>query len=47
VRLILAGASVVVLFIAVLGAYYALSYAVLFLVGKLLPLTGRKRRDPR
>jgi hypothetical protein len=30
---------------AALAAYYALSYFVLYVVGRLLPLAGRRRRD--
>jgi hypothetical protein len=29
---------------ATVATYYAISYAVLFAVGKLLPLVGRRRR---
>jgi len=43
-RIALAAVSLVALFAAVLGAYYAFSYAVLLVAGKLLPLAGRRKR---
>jgi hypothetical protein len=37
-------AGLVLLMAAALAAYYALSYFVLWALGRLLPLAGRRRR---
>jgi hypothetical protein len=36
--------GLVAMITAVVAAYYAVSFAVLFLVGKAFPLAGRRRR---
>jgi hypothetical protein len=44
VRLIVSVLGLGALLGAGIAAYYVISYAVLWLVGKALPLTGRRRR---
>ena len=44
VRLVVAIVSTVAVLAATIAAYYLLSYFVLFLVGRALPLAGRRRR---
>jgi hypothetical protein len=41
---IVAAVALVAMLAAALATYYAISYLVLYLVGRLLPLTGRRRR---
>ena len=43
-RLIVSVLSLVAMLAAGIAVYYVISYAVLWLVGKALPLTGRRRR---
>jgi hypothetical protein len=41
---ILGAVGMVVMLAAGLATYYAISYAVLYVVGKAFPLAGRRRR---
>ena len=44
VRLVIAIVSTLAVLVATIAAYYLLSYFVLFVVGRALPLAGRRRR---
>jgi hypothetical protein len=44
VRVVIGFAGLVALIATTVAIYYVISYAVLFLVGKALPLTGWRRR---
>lgn len=43
-RVIAGIVGTVAMLAAVTATYYAISYAALYLIGRLLPLTGRRRR---
>ena len=43
-RVVVSVLTGVAMIVGVVATYYAISYAVLFAIGKLLPLTGRRRR---
>ncbi len=43
-RLIVASLGLIAIIAVTVAIYYVISYAVLLLVGKALPLTGRRRR---
>jgi hypothetical protein len=43
VGLIINSVALAAMVVAWIAVYYAISYAVLWLVGKALPLTGRRR----
>jgi hypothetical protein len=43
-RLLVALAGILALLAAVIAAYYVVSFGVLYLVARILPLGGRRRR---